>query len=79
MHLNKGYLGEKHCFVTKMSHHSLHLPCDMIQKISFSCKFKLWCNHFQQITICSDFFQFKMNELFKMVLSHCYLAPNHPF
>jgi len=26
MHLNKGYLGEKHCFITKVSHHSLHLP-----------------------------------------------------
>jgi len=26
MHLNKGNLRKKHCFTTKMSHHSLHLP-----------------------------------------------------
>jgi hypothetical protein len=26
MHLNKGHPWKKHCFITKMSHHSLHLP-----------------------------------------------------
>jgi hypothetical protein len=26
MHLNKGYVGKKHHFLTKVNHHSLHLP-----------------------------------------------------
>ncbi len=32
MHLSKGYLGKKHCFVTIMKHSIVHLPINQISQ-----------------------------------------------
>jgi hypothetical protein len=61
MHLNKGYLGKKHQFVTKVSHHSLRLPYGLVE----SFKRRLPSVHSQLVRMCWSVFEAMMFSALK--------------